>query len=58
MKALLLVGIGGGVHTIKNDMRLGDVIVSRPDGKYGGVVQYDFGKSSVSAPYVCESIAY
>jgi hypothetical protein len=58
VKALLLVGIGGGVHIIKNDMRLGDVIVSRPDGKYGGVVQYDFDKSSVSAYYVCESIAY
>jgi nucleoside phosphorylase len=45
VKALLLVGIGGGVYTIKNDIRLGDVVVSRPDGKYGGVVQYDFGKS-------------
>jgi nucleoside phosphorylase len=45
VKALLLVGIGGGVPTTKNDMRLGDVVVSRPDGRYGGVVQYDFGKS-------------
>jgi nucleoside phosphorylase len=45
VKALLLVGIGGGVPTTKNDMRLGDVVVSRPDGKYGGVIQYDFGKS-------------
>src|SRR5208282_1216660 len=45
VKALLLVGIGGGVYTTKNDIRLGDVVVSRPDGKYGGVVQYDFGKS-------------
>jgi nucleoside phosphorylase len=45
VEALLLVGIGGGVPTIKNNMRLGDVVVSRPDGKYGGVVQYDFGKS-------------
>jgi nucleoside phosphorylase len=44
VKALLLVGIGGGVPTVKNNMRLGDVVVSRPDGKYGGVVQYDFGK--------------
>src|SRR5277367_6592006 len=26
-------------------MRLGDVVVSSPNGKYGGVVQYDFGKS-------------
>jgi hypothetical protein len=45
MKALLLVGISGGVPTTKNDLRLGDVVVSRPDGRYGGVVQYDFGKS-------------
>jgi nucleoside phosphorylase len=45
VKALLLVGIGGGVPTTKNEMRLGDVVVSRPDGKYGGVVQYDFGKA-------------
>ena len=45
VRALLLVGIGGGVYTIKNNMRLGDVVVSCPDGKYGGVVQYDFGKS-------------
>jgi nucleoside phosphorylase len=45
VKAILLVGIGGGVSTIKNNMRLGDVVVSRPDGRYGGVVQYDFGKS-------------
>jgi nucleoside phosphorylase len=45
VKTLLLVGIGGGAYTIKNDIRLGDVVVSCPDGKYGGVVQYDFGKS-------------
>jgi nucleoside phosphorylase len=45
VKALLLVGISGSVPTTKNDMRLGDVVVSRPDGRYGGVVQYDFGKS-------------
>src|SRR5277367_4831513 len=45
VKALLSVGIGGGAYTIENDIRLGDVVVSRPDGKYGGVVQYDFGKS-------------
>jgi hypothetical protein len=45
VRAVLLVGIGGVVPTTKNDMRLGDVVVSRPDGKYGGVVQYDFGKS-------------
>lgn len=34
MKALLLVGIRGGVYIIKNDIQLGDVVVSRPNGKY------------------------
>jgi nucleoside phosphorylase len=32
------------VPSDKNDIRLGDVVVSFPHGKYGGVVQYDFGK--------------
>jgi nucleoside phosphorylase len=41
---ILLVGIAGGAPSDKNDIRLGDVVVSFPCGKYGGVVQYDFGK--------------
>ncbi|GFF94816.1 hypothetical protein IFM61392_09452 [Aspergillus lentulus] len=40
----LMVGIGGGVPSAKNDIRLGDVVVSRPQGRFGGVVQYDLGK--------------
>jgi nucleoside phosphorylase len=51
VKALLLVGVSGGVPTAKNDMRLGDVVVSRPDGKYGGVIQYDFGKSLLNGRF-------
>jgi nucleoside phosphorylase len=39
----LLVGIGGGVPSEGHDIRLGDVVVSMPDGQYGGVVQYDLG---------------
>ncbi|KAI0386359.1 purine and uridine phosphorylase [Hypomontagnella monticulosa] len=46
IKYRLLVGIGGGVPTAKHDMRLGDVVVSMPDGQYGGVVQYDLGKDT------------
>jgi nucleoside phosphorylase len=42
----LMVGIGGGVPTAKNDIRLGDVVVSMPDGQHGGVVQYDLVKST------------
>ena len=38
------MGICGGVWSKKKDVRLGDVIVSQPDGTHGGVVQWDFGK--------------
>jgi nucleoside phosphorylase len=42
----LMVGIGGGAPSQKHDIRLGDVVVSAPrDGKHGGVIQYDFGKT-------------
>jgi nucleoside phosphorylase len=41
----LMVGIGGGVPSPENDVRLGDVVVSNPQGKFGGVVQYDYGKA-------------
>jgi len=41
----LLVGIGGGAPHGSADIRLGDVVVSNPTGKYGGVIQYDFGKT-------------
>ena len=40
----LMVGIGGGIPSAKADIRLGDVVVSRPDDAFGGVVQYDLGK--------------
>lgn len=39
IKIGLMVGIGGGVWSQKVDVRLGDVIVSQPDGMSGGVVQ-------------------
>ncbi|KAK8208947.1 hypothetical protein M8818_003910 [Zalaria obscura] len=41
----LMVGIGGGVWSQEYDIRLGDVVVSQPEGVHGGVVQYDFGKN-------------
>jgi nucleoside phosphorylase len=41
----LMVGIGGGVPSPENDIRLGDVVISKPEGTYGGVVQYDLGKT-------------
>jgi nucleoside phosphorylase len=42
----LMVGIGGGIPSKEADIRLGDIVVSRPTGHYGGVVQYDLGKAS------------
>ncbi len=41
----LMVGIGGGVPSAENDIRLGDVVVSRPVGTSPGVIQYDYGKT-------------
>jgi nucleoside phosphorylase len=41
----LMVGIGGGVPE-KEDIRLGDVVVSQPHKWHGGVIQYDFGKTT------------
>ncbi|GIK07769.1 hypothetical protein Aspvir_003437 [Aspergillus viridinutans] len=44
IKWRLLVGIGGGVPSLTHDIRLGDIVVSMPEGPFGGVVQYDLGK--------------
>jgi nucleoside phosphorylase len=41
----LMVGIGGGVPSADHDIRLGDVVVSKPESHSSGVVQYDFGKT-------------
>lgn len=40
-----MVGIAGGVPSKTADIRLGDVVISHPQGQYAGVVQYDFGKT-------------
>jgi nucleoside phosphorylase len=42
----LMVGIGGGVPSVERDLRLGDVVISKPSGTFGGVVQYDRGKTA------------
>ncbi|KAF2629467.1 purine and uridine phosphorylase [Macroventuria anomochaeta] len=44
----LMVGIGGGVPSEDADVRLGDVVVSKPHKTHGGVVQYDSGKATPS----------
>ncbi|KAF7181985.1 hypothetical protein CNMCM7691_001373 [Aspergillus felis] len=44
IKWRLLVGIGGGMPSPTHDIRLGDIVVSMPGSRFGGVVQYDLGK--------------
>src|SRR5436190_3308502 len=45
MRLGLMVGIGGGVPSKEADIRLGDIVVSKPTKHFGGVVQYDCGKT-------------
>lgn len=47
----LMVGIGGGVPSRNTDIRLGDVVVSQPQGQFSGVVQYDLGKTISSGRF-------
>ncbi|KAF2998928.1 hypothetical protein E8E13_006245 [Curvularia kusanoi] len=44
----LMVGVGGGVPSAEADVRLGDVVVCVPAKVFGGVVQYDVGKTTAS----------
>ncbi|KAA8641400.1 uncharacterized protein ATNIH1004_001865 [Aspergillus tanneri] len=44
MRFALMVGIGGGAPSPRNDIRLGDIVVSQPRDGFGGVIQYDLGK--------------
>jgi nucleoside phosphorylase len=48
-----MVGIGGGVPSKQIDIRLGDVVVSSPNTKFGGVVQYDYGKTIRGGQFEC-----
>ncbi|KAF3931056.1 hypothetical protein ABW20_dc0105124 [Dactylellina cionopaga] len=45
IKIYLMVGIGGGIPSTTHDVRLGDIVVSKPENNLGGVVQYDLGKT-------------
>ena len=45
IKVVLLVGIGGGVPSLAQDVRLGDVVVSVPSSTSSGFIQYDSGKA-------------
>ena len=48
----LMVGIGAGVPSGDHDIRLGDVVVSKPGKQNGGVVQYDFGRTIEEGRFV------
>ncbi|PTB69385.1 hypothetical protein BBK36DRAFT_1111668 [Trichoderma citrinoviride] len=53
----LMVGIGGGAPGMpsddpREDIRLGDVVVSCPTVDSGGVLQYDFGKTMSQGKFV------
>lgn len=47
----LMVGIGGGAPTLEKDIRLGDIVVCKPQNGLGAVFQYDFGKSIQDQPF-------
>ena len=40
----LMVGVAGAIPSVSHDIRLGDVVISCPEGTSGGVIQYDVGK--------------
>ncbi|KAL4984488.1 nucleoside phosphorylase domain-containing protein [Aspergillus falconensis] len=47
----LMVGVGGGVPSSNPDIRLGDIVVSKPTNTSGGVIQYDYGKMLQSGQF-------
>ena len=48
----LMVGVGAGVPETKEDVRLGDIVVSRPTASRPGILQYDFGKKYAEDRFV------
>ena len=46
------MGIAGGAPSLKHDIRLGDVVVSSPASRMGGVIHYEFGKTVQYKPKV------
>lgn len=40
----VMVGIGSGIPSAQSDIRLGDIVISYPQGNCGGVIQYDSEK--------------
>jgi hypothetical protein len=40
----LMVGISGGMPSLKRDISLGDIVISGPCNRKGSIFQYNFGK--------------
>jgi len=47
----LMVGVGGAIPSAAHDIRLGDIVISCPDGTSGGVIQYDMGKVGIGGEF-------
>lgn len=47
----LMVGVGGGVPRENSDIRLGDIVVSKPTATSSGVIQFDYGKTIQSGRF-------
>lgn len=45
VRFFLMVRIGGSVPSQTHNIRLGNIVVSQPTGKYGGIVQYDLDRA-------------
>ncbi|GES58921.1 hypothetical protein ATEIFO6365_0003020400 [Aspergillus terreus] len=57
IKIGLMVGVGGGApgppsEKPEDDIRLGDIVVSKPGPGHGGVIQYDYGKTLSEGEFV------
>ena len=47
-----MIGVDGGAPCAKNDIRLGDVVISKLNRTSGGVIQYDFRKTVQEGQFV------
>lgn len=47
----LIIGTGGGLPSAAHDIRLGDIVISYPQGICGGVLQYDMGRAGVGSHF-------
>jgi len=50
----MMVGVGGGIPNLSEgiDIRLGDIVISKPEKTWGGVIQYDKGKAETGGIFV------